>query len=138
MQLSAAVMPAIRRAPGWPDSVRAAFGATCAFFAAEPELAALREVAVYSAGPEAIAERDSIGSQMFRELFGPGEELGGDPVAREAAIGALYAVVGRWIRTQGTKAMPEAAPLLTYISLAPFIGADRACDVANGDGLRPA
>jgi hypothetical protein len=30
--------------------------------------------------------------------------------------------------------MPEIAPLATYVALSPFIGADAAAEVANGDG----
>jgi AcrR family transcriptional regulator len=136
MQFTAAVLPAIRRSPGWPDSVRASFGAACAFFAAEPELAHLRQVAVYAAGPDAIAHRDAVGTEIFREMLSGAEALEVDPVAREAVVGALYSVIHRQIRTQGAASAPELAPLLTYIALAPFIGAERACEVANGDGLR--
>ena len=136
MQTAAAVLPAIRRSPGWPDSVRAAFGALCAFFVAEPDLARLREVAVYAAGPEAIAQRDKVGTQIFGEIFTETEGPDVDPMTRDAVVGALYSVMHRRIRMEGTESMPEIAPLMTFITLAPLLGAEQACEVANGDGLR--
>jgi hypothetical protein len=33
-----------------------------------------------------------------------------------------------------TADLPRLAPFLTYFALAPFIGAEEACDVANGRG----
>ena len=38
------------------------------------------------------------------------------------------------IKGGGAESMQEVAPLATYITLAPFIGAEQACTVANGDG----
>jgi hypothetical protein len=38
------------------------------------------------------------------------------------------------VKRGGAESMQEIAPLATYITLAPFVGAERACEVANGDG----
>jgi hypothetical protein len=38
------------------------------------------------------------------------------------------------VRCGDTESMGEIAPLATYITLAPFVGAEEACAVANGDG----
>lgn len=138
-QLAAAVLPAIRRSPGWPDSVRAGFGATCSFLAAEPAFAYLREVEVYAAGPKAMAMRNGTGNQILTEMLSDSEVPEFDPLYFEAIEGAAYSVLHERVRNEGPSSLPEAAPLLTYVSLAPILGAERACEVANGDGRkRPA
>jgi hypothetical protein len=38
------------------------------------------------------------------------------------------------VKRGGAETMQEIAPLATYITLAPFIGAEEACTIANGDG----
>lgn len=133
-QLAAAVLPAIRRSPGWPASVRAGFGATCGFLAAEPAFAYLREVEVYAAGPEAMAMRNATGTQVLTEMLGSNDVPDFDPLYFEAIEGAAYSILHDHIRAQGPASLPEVAPLLTYVSLAPILGAERACAVANSDG----
>ena len=38
------------------------------------------------------------------------------------------------VRGGGTESLPRIAPLMTYVALAPFLGAEEACAVANGGG----
>ena len=135
-QLGAAVLPAVRRSAGWPHSVRAGFGATCGFLAAEPAFAHLRSVEVYAAGPDAIELRDSTGAQILAELLSDREDAKPDPLVSEAIVGAVYSVLHDQVRNHGSESLPEVAPLLTYVALAPFIGAEAACEAANGDGRR--
>src|SRR5262249_44837799 len=137
MQLMAAVMPAVRRSPGWPESVRAVTTATTRFFAAEPDFARLRQVEVYAAGTAAIAARDEIGAQILREAAGDAELADIHPIAQQAIVGAVYSVYYEWITNRGTDSLPELAPLLAYVILAPFIGAERAGEVAVGSPQRP-
>ena len=37
----------------------------------------------------------------------------------------------RMIRDKGPAELPRLAPIFAYIALAPFVGAERACEVAN-------
>ena len=101
---------------------------------AEPDFALLRQVEVYAAGPAAIAQRDELGGAVFGEAFSTDEVPDIDPVATEAIVGALYSLYQRINRTRGPAALPEDAPHLTYVTLAPMLGAERACEVANCDG----
>ncbi|HEX2392770.1 MAG TPA: TetR/AcrR family transcriptional regulator [Solirubrobacterales bacterium] len=132
-QMLAATLPSARRAPDWPTAVRIAFEATCGFLAAEPAFARLRMVDVYSAGPQAIAIRDQAGTELLATLLGPAfsDRPAIPEVVLEAITGAVYGIFYERIRGGATADLPAAAPLLTYIALAPFLGAERACEVAN-------
>jgi AcrR family transcriptional regulator len=137
-QMLAATLPAARRARDWPGAVRVALGTTCDFLAAEPAFARMRIVATYGAGPRAIAQRDAAGLELLGTLLGPAfddsPEI--DPIVLEVIVGAIYGTIYDRLRAGGAETLPRLAPLLTYLALAPFLGAEQACSVANGsDGL---
>jgi AcrR family transcriptional regulator len=134
-QMLATTLPAFRRAPDWPHAVRGAFGAMFAFCAAEPEYTTLGAVDVYAAGKRALEQRDHV-MQSMEALLVPGyeREPKASPVAAEAIGGAIYSMIYDQIKRGGAETMQEIAPLATYVTLAPFIGAEEACAVANGDG----
>ncbi len=139
-QLVAAVLPAYRRAADWPDGIRAAFGALCTFLASRPSLARLLMVEVYAAGPAVVQRRLETLSPL-EQLLAEGSERSPDTpkIAAEAILGGLYTLAYKRIRDSGPEAMPGLAPVLTYIALSPFIGAEDAVRVANGAGhARPA
>lgn len=133
-QMLAASLPGARRAPDWPAAIRAAFEATCGFLAAEPAFARLRMVEVYSAGPEAISMRDGAGMEFLSRMLGPAftASPAAPDIVVEATVGAIYGVYYERIRNNGPADLLTAAPLLTYLALVPFLGAERACEVANG------
>jgi AcrR family transcriptional regulator len=133
-QMLAAVLPRAARASDWPGAMRVALGASCGFLAAEPAFARLRAIEVYAAGRAAIARRDEAGMRLFEALLDPdvtdAPEV--EPIALEAIVGAIYGSFYDTIRAEGTDALPALAPLLTYLALAPFLGAEEACAVATG------
>jgi AcrR family transcriptional regulator len=135
-RMSAAVLPAFRRNPDWPQAVRAAFGALFNFLASRPTLAWLIMVEVYAAGPEALRHRREALRELEADLVGEG--LGHapqvPPVAIEAIIGGIHALAYRQIRTHGAETLASLAPAATYFTLLPFVGAEYACEVANGGG----
>ena len=134
-QMLAAMLPAGRRAPDWPHGVRAALGALCSFCAAEPDFAWMMAVSPYAAGGAALDLRERTVAGV-REALRPGFELAPrtKPIVADAAIGAVGALLYMQIVDSGPQAMPEIAPLATYMVLSPFIGAEQAAEVANGDG----
>jgi AcrR family transcriptional regulator len=134
-QMLGVVMPAARRAPDWPNSVRAAIGALCAFGAAEPDLACLAAVESYAAGPVAVAQRGQT-MEMVRSLLEPGLAITPEmkPLVVDAVIGAIWGLLYEKICCDGPKSLPDVAPLASYMALAPFVGADAAAEISNGDG----
>ena len=134
-QIMAAIMPAFRRAPDWPMGVRAGYGALCNFLASRPAMAQLIAVEIHAAGSAAMERRHET-LRPLEELIGGGFKHGpGAPaLAAEAITGAVFTLVYKRLRTSGPGSLPALAPLLTYITLCPFLGAEEACRVANADG----
>ncbi len=134
-QMLASTLPAFRRSSEWPQQVRGAFGSMFAFCAAEPEYTTLGAIDVYAAGKRALEQRDRVMESM-EALLVPGYERKPDasPVAAEAIGGAIYSLIYDQVRRGGAESMGEVVPLATYITLAPFVGAEEACTVANGNG----
>jgi len=48
------------------------------------------------------------------------------------------ALVYNQIVKSGPRSLPKIAPLASYMILSPFVGAESAIEVANGDGRGPA
>ncbi|HSS42399.1 MAG TPA: TetR family transcriptional regulator [Solirubrobacterales bacterium] len=134
-QIVTAATAPFRRADDWPEAIRAAFGSILGFLASRPALAHLIGVGVYDAGPAAIARRLQ-GLRPLRALFIEGRRRAPDmpAISIEAIAGGIATLVYRQIREGGAASLPTLAPLCTYIALSPFVGPERACAAANGDG----
>jgi AcrR family transcriptional regulator len=133
----ATVAPVARGARDWRTGVRGSLEALLAFLAAEPDFARLLVTEVYAAGPRALAERDRI-IDSLRRLMAPAyaEAPQAPKIAGEAIAGAVYSILYDQLRRESPEKLPEIAPLITYMTLTPFLGAAEACAVANGDGRR--
>lgn len=55
-------------------------------------------------------------------------------IVSEAVLGATYGVLYERVRSQGPETLPEIAPLLSYLALAPFMTAEEAYAVATSNG----
>jgi AcrR family transcriptional regulator len=134
-QILAAVLPAFRRAPDWPNGIRAAFGALFNFLASRPALAKLAMVEVYAAGLEAMQRRLEA-LRPLQELIADGSGLAPEMprIAAEGIVGGVYTLAYRHLRERGAEALPALAPICTYITLSPFLGVEEAFGIANGDG----
>ncbi len=134
-QIVAACLPAARRAPDWPQSIKAGAGALLSYLASRPALARLMFVEVYAAGPEAL-ERRSDALAPLEDLRSEGYRLSPatPSIAAEMIGGGLRGLIYRRIHDSGPETLPGLGPICTYITLAPFIGAEEACAVANWDG----
>jgi AcrR family transcriptional regulator len=136
-QTIAAALPPFERTGGWPQGIRAAYGAVFNFLASRPALAELTMKEIYAAGPAAV-ERRVEAMRPFRTLLEQDEE-GRKPVptiAPELIAGGIATLAYRAIRDGGPEELPALAPLATYITLAPYLGATEACKLANGSGRR--
>jgi AcrR family transcriptional regulator len=131
-QMLATVLPAFRRARSWEESVRAAYEAMFSFGIEEPEYTRLGAVEMYSVGKRALKTRDTVMSGL-EALLVPGYERSPDTpaIAAEAIGGAVYALIYHQVKTSGAESLPELVPMATYMTLAPFIGAERAYERAT-------
>ena len=128
-------LPAFRRAQDWPHAVRRAYDAMFAFGVEEPEYSRLGAVEMYAAGKRALQTRDTI-MEGLEALLAPGYEIAPDtpPIAAEAIGGAIYALVYDQVKSKGPETLSQLVPMATYMTLAPFIGAEEAYELAT---LRP-
>ena len=135
-QIMALAVPAARRAGDWQQGVRALYEAICAYFVAEPAMAELATVGVYGARcagarPPRPGDRlaDGDASAGVR-----GEPRGAAGQRRGDRGDAVYALMREQRAKRGPESLAEIVPLATYITLVTFVGPDRACAVANGEG----
>jgi AcrR family transcriptional regulator len=133
-QWLANTLPAFRRALDWQHAVRGAYEGMFAFGVEEPEYSRLGAVEMYSAGTRALETRDGIMEQL-EALLEPGYKLAPDtpPIAAEAIGGAIYALVYDQVKAKGPESLPDLVPMSTYLTLAPFLGADEAYELAAGN-----
>jgi AcrR family transcriptional regulator len=130
-RMLAEVLPAYRRADEWPHSIHGAIEALLGFGADDPVLTRLGAVDVYACGERALTQRDDI-MEGLELLLAPGYKLAPETpaVAAEAIGGAIYALIYDQVCDKGPESLPELAPAATYVTLAPFLGAEGACEVA--------
>lgn len=132
-RMLAAALPAFRRAPDWPHAVHDTQEAMFSFGAEEPEYARLGGVEMYAAGKRALDQREIV-TEGMEGLLAPGYELKPEtpPIAAEAIGGALYELLYDHVNKKGPETLPDLVPTLVYVTLAPFLEAGEAYEVAVG------
>lgn len=132
-RMLAAALPAFRRAPDWPHAVHDTQEAMFAFGAEEPEYARLGGVEMYAAGKRALDQREIV-TEGMEGLLAPGYELKPETpqIAAEAIGGALYELLYDHVNKKGPETLPDLVPTLVYVTLAPFLEAEDAYEVAVG------
>ncbi len=129
----AAALPAFRRAPDWPHAVHDTQEAMFRWGAEEPEYARMGGKEMYAAGTRALDQREVV-TEGMEGLLTPGYELKPDtpPIAAEAIGGALYSLLYDHVNKEGPETLPDLVPTLVYVTLAPFLEAEEAYEVAVG------
>lgn len=129
----AAALPAFRRAPDWPHAVHDTQEAMFRWGAEEPEYARMGGKEMYAAGKRALDQREVV-TEGMEGLLTPGYELKPDtpPIAAEAIGGALYSLLYDHVNQKGPATLPALVPTLVYVTLAPFLEAEEAYEVAIG------
>ena len=130
-QMLAAALPAFRRATDWKHSVHDTQEAMFRFAAEEPEYGRLGAVEMYGAGKRALEQRETV-TEGMEGLLAVGYELAPDtpPIAAEAIGGALYALLYDFVKAKGPRRLLELVPTAVYVTLAPFLSAEEAYEVA--------
>jgi AcrR family transcriptional regulator len=129
----AAALPAFRRAPDWEHAVHDTIEAMFRWGAEEPEYARMGGKEMYAAGKRALDQREIV-TEGMEGLLAHGYELKPDtaPIAAEAVGGALYSLLYDHVNKKGPETLPELVPTLVYVTLAPFLEAEDAYEVAIG------
>jgi AcrR family transcriptional regulator len=125
----AAAEPFYLTAEDWPSGVHRMIAKLCQYLAGDPDFANLAFREVFSPGPEAI----QWPSEMIAELAamlrrGAPPEQRPTVFAAEASIGAMWGVIHHFVAKGSGEQLPIAAPVLSYLALAPAIGGTAALD----------
>jgi AcrR family transcriptional regulator len=116
----------------WPHRMHAVNQELFAYLASEPASAKTVLVEVLAAGPKALDHRDAS-LAPFGELLREGQRLAPEVpgVFRETIVFAVYSLVVREIEAGGIRDLTRLVPMATYLELAPYVGAERAVEIAN-------
>jgi AcrR family transcriptional regulator len=120
--------------PDWPRAIDAGVRGVVAYVVSEPAYAHLTIVDAFGASPETVAVRDEL-LRAFATYFEPGYDYAPKGVkvpaiAAEAAVGGCWQVIHHYVDNDRFEELAEAAPQLTFMLLAPFLGAERAAETA--------
>lgn len=111
----------------WPGGVHRALSALCAYIAVDPLFARLAFVEVFALGPDGVRFRET-GMARLTESFrasAPGAQRP-SRLAAEASVGAIWGVVHHHVANGASNRLPSIAPQLSFLALAPALGAQAA------------
>ena len=126
----AAASPFYLTADDWASGTHHMIACLCRHLACDPAFASLAFLEVFSPGPEAIEWRSGMIAKLATRL-----RRGAPPAhqpsqfAAEASVGAMWGVIHHFVATGRGAQLPAAAPVLSYIALAPALGGAAAIDV---------
>lgn len=132
-------LPAYVAADDWAEALSAAGRAFLGFLATDPATAHLGAVDVWATGPAAFNLR-ARGFASFTALLEEGYRRHADtpPIAAEAIGAAIDALLFDQLRREGAESVYELVPTVGFIVFAPFVGSERACELANAAAAVPA
>lgn len=114
---------------GWPEKVCRTMGALCARVAGDPALAALAFVEILAAGPAAMRCREGMTvtiAERFRASAPPAQRP--SSAAAETSVSAVWGVIHSSVTSGRAQQLPRIAASLSYLVLAPAIGAPSAIE----------
>ncbi len=126
----AAAAPCYLTADDWASGVHRMIASLCQHLACDPTFASLAFLEVFSPGPEAIQWRSEMIAKlatMLRRGAPPARQP--SEFAAEASVGAMWGVIHHFVAIGRGAQLPIAAPVLSYIALAPALGGAAAVDL---------
>jgi AcrR family transcriptional regulator len=111
----------------WPGGLHRALHALCAYIAADPAFARLGFIEVFAPGPDGMLCRERLIAGLA-DSFRASAPAAQRPsaLAAEASVGAIWGIVHRHIAGGHAHDLPRITPTLSYVALAPAIGAEQA------------
>jgi hypothetical protein len=115
----------------WPRAVRRALGQLMLYLADRPHYASTIATEAFAAGAEAVQRNLQLAKALATLLT---EGAPGEPVGRltmEGVGGAIWHTVRCQVAGGRTQLLPAMSDYLSYVVLAPFIGAEAAVEVVT-------
>ncbi len=120
-----------------PGGLHRALSALCEYLAANPLFARLAFVEVFAPGPDGVRCRTRIITGMaarLRESAPPAQRP--SELAAEASVGAIWGVVHHHVATGHAHRLPQVAPTLSFLALAPVLGGQKALEAITAEQAR--
>jgi len=128
-RILAAAEPSYLTADGWAAGVPRMVADLCRRLAGDSAFAGLAFLEVLSPDPEVIRWRSEMIVRLASTLRqGAPPERQPTMFAAEASIGAMWGVIHHFVATGRGTQLPKAAPVLSYLALAPALGGTAAVD----------
>jgi AcrR family transcriptional regulator len=122
----AAAAPSYLSADDWASGVHRMIVGLCRRLGRDPTFAGLAFLEVFSPDSEAIRWRcETIVKLAKRLRRGAPPTRRPSELAAEASIGAMWGVIQHFVASGRGAQLPLAAPLLSYLALAPALGGQR-------------
>jgi hypothetical protein len=117
--------------PDWPRAVRRAIGELMLYLAERPHYASTIASEAFAAGADAVERNLELAKALATLLTegAPGESVGRLTV--EVVGGAIWHTVRCQVASGRTQLLPAVSDYLSYVVLAPFIGAEAAVEVVT-------
>jgi AcrR family transcriptional regulator len=133
-ELAALVASAAAAGTDWRERTRSALGALLRFLAARPDVAHMGVIELMAAGPEALAERDSLVA-AFTSLLGE-EALASapEPAPRrllETIAGTIWQLIYASVLANRAEDLEQLLPVIMYLVLVPMHGPPGAASRAH-------
>lgn len=126
----AAAAPLYLTAEDWASGVHRMIADLCRYLARDSTFTGLAFLEVFSPDPEAIRWRSEMIAKLAKRLRrGAPPSQRPSELAAEASIGAMWGVIHHFVATGCGRQLPVAAPVLSYLALAPALGAAAAIDL---------
>lgn len=122
---------------GWAAGIHRGISALCAEAARSPVFARLAFVEIFAPGREGLARRErliTLGTERLRTAIPDG---GPSELVAEASVAAVWRIAHAEIAAGRVRELIRLAPLLTYVILAPVIGAAEASEAIRAVELSP-
>lgn len=126
-----ATAPAYRDAPDWPHAIAAGIHALFGYLVLERPFAQFGGVAVHGGSPLVVEVRDQLTTAGFAFTEGYRNFPHVKPIVGEAIAASIDAMLFDHVSRRDRDRLYELAPTATYLALAPFVGIDEACAIAN-------
>jgi AcrR family transcriptional regulator len=118
----------------WPGGVHRAICALCGYLAGNPPLARLAFVEVLAPGPGGVLLRARAIAEVAKSLraSAPAGQRPSE-MAAEASVGAIWGIVHHHVAHGATDRLPDIAPQLSFMVLAPVLGAQAAAQAIHAE-----
>lgn len=111
----------------WPAGVYRTLLALCAHIARDPERARVVFIEVFAAGPDGVRHRAHLVTNVAEYVVASAPmDQRPTPLAAEASVGAVWGILHHQIVTENAQRLPRLAGTLSYLVLAPVVGAHAA------------